>query len=242
MSLPSFVLCLFRPAIRLGRLVGLAALVAACTNDRLIDTPIVNRFAWFTYLDGTSLRESCSADMPFRARLIYNADYREQVRIYNVVGDGAGGAYLKTRVGNAGAIDISRFSLEDPAAPLGGWKTSLVRLSPAEFESLRVALRASGAFEAPPVGRRLHSSQYYWLSSICDDGTFYFQAWEANEEGFPELSFPELLFTHDATQVTVRPPRDVGAEARLASGPDFKQQLKGPTFTVEVGENGLVGP
>lgn len=238
MLLPRFVLSLFR----LGAALGAALALVGCTNDALVDTPVVNRLAWFTYLDGTTLRENCAAGQPFQARLIYNADYQRQVRIYNVVGDGAGGAYLNTRVGEGGTIDISRFTLEDPTAPLGGWTKSLTRLAPGEFEALKRALRESGAYEAPPIGRRLHSSQYFWLSSLCDDGAFHFQAWRAGEQGFADLAFPELLFAHDLTQVAVRPPRAIGAEAQLRPGPERKKVLGGPEFTVEVGEDGLLGP
>ena len=229
------------PVGRRAALCALLAGLAACTNDRLIDVPIVNRLAWYNYIDSTSLRENCVPGQPLRARFVYNADYQQQVRVYNLVGDGAGGAFIKTRVQEGGTIDIARFTLEDPTAPLGGWKESLTRLTPGQLDSLLAALRASGAFAPPPEGLRLQSSQYYWLSGICQDGTFSFHAWRAGTPDFAQLGFPELLFAHDGTGVAVRPPEAIGAEAILRSGPARKDDRRGPQFTVQVGSDGLIG-
>ena len=58
-----------------------------------IDNPAVQKFAWFSFLDGHDIREACaslgaqgSAGVPAHYRLVYNGQYSKQIRAYEIVG------------------------------------------------------------------------------------------------------------------------------------------------------------
>src|SRR5687768_8929927 len=64
---------------------------AACTAEpngdgREIEAPIGRSFYWFRYIGGADIRDSCAAGSPDRTRIVYNAVWGEQVRIYDIVG------------------------------------------------------------------------------------------------------------------------------------------------------------
>jgi hypothetical protein len=172
-------------ARRLGRLqaavrvllLGLcASTLFACTYRGGVDEPVTRRFTWFSYLNGDDIRASCAATGEPSYRLVYNGSYEEQLRSYEVVGDGAGGAFFKARVMTGSGIDVTKLSPRDPLGP-GRWRISEVRLNKSELAALEAALVASGVFEPAPAGLRLVSHQFYWISSACQDRTFHFNAW-----------------------------------------------------------------
>src|SRR5215813_11866815 len=110
--------------------MGVIVLLAACSYHGDIDNPVVRKVAWFSYLDGTDIRNTCVEGSLGRYRLVYNGRYEEQLRSYEITADGAGGAYLVARAkGRANAFDVS---LDDVLAPWR-WRNSQVPLSPAEY-------------------------------------------------------------------------------------------------------------
>src|SRR5690348_16022930 len=65
-----------------------------------IDNPVVQKTAWFSFLDGHDIREACAAlgpKAPARYRLIYNGQYEEQLRVYEIEATPAGGGSLHAR-------------------------------------------------------------------------------------------------------------------------------------------------
>lgn len=225
-----------RPLARWCALIVLV--LAGCTYRGTIDQPILHKVTWFSFLNGDDIRAACARGGPPWYRLVYNGDYDRQLRAYEVVGDGAGGAYYTARVITGGGIDVTRLSLRDPQAP-GRWTVDRVRLAPEEMAGLEAALARSGAFGPAPAGLRLASEQFYWVFSGCRDGTFHFNAWRYPSARFAGLAFPEVLLRHDRTGIALNPPREVGPAERPRAGGPVEDPT--PCFDLEVGERGFKG-
>ncbi|MFQ5775029.1 MAG: hypothetical protein ACE5GS_10970 [Kiloniellaceae bacterium] len=218
----------------------LLALLAGCTYRGAIDQPVTLKATWFSYLNGDDIRAACVAGAPSWYRLVYNADYDQQLRSYEVVADGAGGAYYAARVQMGGGIDLTRLSLRDPQSP-ARWTTARVRLSGADLAELEAALARSGAFAAAPQGLRLASEEFYWIFSGCREGRFYFNAWRYPSQRFAGLLFPDVLLRHDRTGIAVNPPRRVAPIDRTRSRGAGPEEDATPRFDLEIGEAGLKG-
>ena len=235
-------------ALRFGlrgvrRLAVLSGLVlAACTYRGEIDTPATIKATWFSYLNGDDIRAACAEGAGDSYRLIYNADYNEQIRSYEVVGDEGDGARLTVRVQGRSGLVLEEFRLADPLAWMS-WKTSRASLDAQTLGQLERALEQSGAFRPAPAGLRLHSRETFWVASLCRDGVFSFNAWRFPSARFDEVAFDEILFGHDATEVAVREPRAVLPGDRRPESPRQRQgnDRSGSTFNLLVGENGLAG-
>lgn len=225
----------------LARWAGYAAVVlivggllAGCASRGRIDDPVERKLSWFSYLDGSDIRTSCAEGALDRYRLVYNASYEEQVRSYEVVADGSGGAWLKAQASRP--VNVSRLSGGDPFGPWR-WPSAETRLSPEAFAEFRRRLVASGFTAGAPVGLNLHSAGFYWVASGCHDGVFHFTAWAYPQTDFAQLPFIETLFAHDATGVPVNPPRVVPGARLQERGrqDDFREQR----FTLTVREHGF---
>lgn len=214
------------------------AVLVGCAYRGGIDEPVTRRASWFSYLDGGGIREACGPGTIDRYRLVYNGRYTEQLRSYEVTGDGAGGAILVSRaLDEANLMDLR---LDDLQAPWR-WKRAEARLSPAEMQELTSRLGQSGLFDAAPDGLRLDSWKFYWIASGCHDGVFQFSAWEHPSPRWDALTFPAFLFERDATGVAVNPPRPVSvAEGAFARGP-VDERGTTTRFSLEVDGKGLGG-
>ncbi len=232
----SFSLSPFK-RLALGAGVFLAFLTG-CAYEGNIDTPPTIKLTWFSYLEGQDIREQCGPDSLVRYRLVYNADYNKQLRSYEVTADGAGGAYLVSRAQTGRGIDLTKFSLSDPLAMGGEWKRSQLRITAEDLASLNNDLTASGAFEPAPVGLRLYSNEYYWVSSLCKDGQFYFNAWLYPSDRYNKIVFLEFFRQYDETGVAFAPPKEVGPEGRFSASHANSTQM---VFQVRVEQNGLEG-
>ncbi len=212
--------------------------LAGCAYQGAIDQPATIKATWFSYLNGDDIRSACTDGAPSWYRLVYNGNYSEQLRTYEVVADGTGGAYYKARVQTGSGLDLTRFSFGDPQA-MAGWTTAQTRLVPADLAALERALEASGAFGPAPVGLRLASEQFYWVASLCRDGRFHFNAWLYPWSRAAGLRFPQVLLGHDGTGIAINPPRAVAPIERV------RRTIKGEGgprhFDLEVGENGFKG-
>lgn len=231
---------------RRGLIVGTAmfaasaALLGACAYSGAIDDPIQRRFQWFSYLEGGDIRASCKPGAIDRYRLVYNARYAEQVRSYEIVGDGAGGAYLTARSRGAYA-NLANVSSEDPLAPWR-WYKSEMRLSPAEMAAFKAALAQDGFAEPPrSAGRRFSSEQFYWLASGCQDGVSHFGAWADPWTDLAQLKFPLFLFARDTTGLAINRPHPVTAGDRV--GPPGRPGEAGADapFMITIERDGIGG-
>lgn len=226
-----------KAAATLGLTLGLVIL-AGCAYRGGIDRPITLKATWFSYLNGDDIRAACTPGAEPWYRLVYNGAYDEQLRAYEVVGDGAGGAHLVARVQGGRGLDLTKLSLGDPQA-MARWTKARDRLDPAGLGALEAALEASGAFEAAPAGLWLASEQFYWIVALCRGGRFHFNAWLYPSEGYARLRFPGALLRYDGTGIAVNPPRKVVAIVRNRREPKWNGS---PTnFDLTIGENGLAG-
>lgn len=226
---------------RVPGLVAIAAVfwLAACTMQEAVKEPLVQRFVWFEYLNGEDIREACQPGTPWRYRLVYNASYKEQLRRYELLSDGADGGILVSRAQGSGPV--GSISLSEPLKEIQ-WQRSEVRLGAEEVAAFETALRDSGFYEEPPVGLKLPSAGFYWVAVACRDGAVQFNAWRLPAEGGSGPSFPDFLFERDKTDVAVNPPRNVDASLLTFKRSNVKATKgEGASFLLTVDENGLAG-
>lgn len=234
-----------KPLRRTGTalLLFAAGAFAACTYEGDIDSPHTIKATWFSYLNGDDIRAACAEGSGRRYRLVYNADYNEQIRSYEVTEDGSGGATLVSRVQGPGGVRLSQFRFTDPLG-WARWTKSETRLDAGQLADLDAALQGSAAFGPAPSGLQLFSKETYWVSSLCRDGVFFFNAWRFPSDRYEDIAFDELLFGLDETAVPVRAPVAVPSTAAAkANVPRLRQSSDetGSFFNIKVGENGLIG-
>lgn len=217
--------------------------LAGCAYQGKIDNPATIKATWYSYLNGDDIRAACTKGSPLHYRLIYNSDYDVQLRSYEVIGDGAGGATLIARVQGPSGVNASDISVSDPLS-WARWTKSETTLNAAQLDRLNAALEASGAFAPAPKGLQLFSKETYWISDLCRNGGFSFNAWRYPSERYAAISFDKLLFGLDKTGVAVRAPVAVPLGASAAASVPRRQESsdqRGNYFNVKVGENGLTG-
>ncbi len=179
--------------------------LGACTYRPGADNPVARSLTWFSYAGADDIRADCRPGAADRLRLIYNGDYDEQVRSYDVTAVAAGGGKVEIRV--RGPQDLTRGVLLFDL--FGPWRAEgrLVRIGSNELAELRRALGDSGLRQPAPSHLRLESSEYYWLASVCLDGRFTVNAWKYPSPRFEALSFPAVLLRHDSTGIALEPPQ-----------------------------------
>ncbi len=187
----------------------LILVLAGCAYRPGADNPVARNLTWFSYAGAGDIRADCRPGAADRMRLIYNGDYDEQVRSYDVTALSAGGSPVggKVEIRVRGPQDLTRgISLFDL---FGAWRAEgrLVRIGANEMADLRRALGDSGLARPVPGRLRLYSNEFYWLASVCLDGQFTVNAWKYPSPRFEALSFPAVLLRHDPTGIALNPPR-----------------------------------
>src|SRR5882672_8830264 len=232
--------------LRIGWVRGLAvALILgvaldACAYHGNFDDPIQRRFQWFSFLGGDDIKAACRPGSIDRYRFVYNGRYAEQVRAYELVGDGAGGGYLTARA-MGGYANLAAVSLDDPMAPLR-WKESRARLSAAAFNLFKQALEKDGFLQPPKTaGRRVSSDGFYWLASGCWDGQFHFGAWIYPSEDFQALHFPALLLARDQSGMAFNPPHPIIYGNSIGSPSKPQEEGANAPFNITIREDGVGG-
>jgi len=212
-----------------------------------IDNPAVQKFAWFSFLDGHDIRESCTplganavADAPVHYRLVYNGQYSQQIRAYEIVGGSSSGGTLTARAkGPSNLSDWWIASTQDLLAPWR-WHESTAALSAAEMAQFRSALAASGFGAGAPQGLRLASQDFYWVAAGCEAGQFHYYAWVEKDGRLDAARFQDFLLRHDGTGLPLRPPHVLNADERQRLGTAKGRNFNGD-FTLEVRGEGLGG-
>jgi hypothetical protein len=208
-----------------------------------IDNPVSQSLTWFSFLDGHDIRKACAAlgpKAPDHYRLVYNGQYTEQLRVYEIFGSSSGGATLTAKV--KGHADLTNWVIKGPEdifAPWS-WQQSETALSAQELEQFREFLARSGFGSGAPQGLILDSNDFYWVASGCHQGQFHFYAWVAQKGAFADLPFQDFLLRHDGTGVPVRPPHVLTAMDRLNVG-TRKTHFQGGDFTLQVRGEGFGG-
>lgn len=223
--------------------LGLAVLAGCAYHGPArtdIDNPAVKKVAWFSYLDGYDIRESCMAGSVDRFRLVYNGQYERQIRSYEVTGDGVGGntggAYLIARA--MGEPNLLNLQFPDLMAPWR-WQKSETKLSSTEFAEFRDLLAASGWGQGAPQGKRLHSRDFYWVAAGCHDGQFHYGAWVDAEGDFAKIKFQDFLLARDRTGMAFRKPVKVLPIDRTEQG--RPRDRSAPIFSLTVSGEGIGG-
>ncbi len=204
-------------------LLGLLFL-AGCSTGGDISNPVARKFSWFSYVQGDDLRAACGPAAPSRYRFIYNGNYTEQVRVYDL-GDGAPHR-MTQRVVEGG--HLASWTLGEPFAPWSGHGIA-VDLAPAQAYGVVAALAESGAFGPPAEGLELESRTFFWTLAACHEGRYHFTAWPQSAPP----GFVAQVMAVDGTGVALNPPRAVPPPLRST-----EPRLE---FRLRVGANGLWG-
>ena len=218
--------------------LGLAALVSGCASQGASDNPIVRKFSWLSYLEGSDIRSACRQGAPDQYRMVYNGIYTEQVRMYDLKADGS------FRIQVLGEADLTKLSVSKPGDLLSPWKgrTQWLELEPDQVLRVAEALDKDGAFGPPAVGTELSSKGFFWTVAACHDGRYSFNAWMWPSPKWDELGFDDVLLDLDDTKIPFNPPRKTETQrAGIAGKPGAIHGGIENAFWTKVGENGLVG-
>jgi hypothetical protein len=180
------------------------ALLAACSGTSNVDTPVVGRLQWFSFIGGDDIRRQCAPGAPARYRFVYNAVYNEQVRVYDVIRTPAG-ADFGVRI-TSGQISLVGY-VPGAADPWNVRNRAGGTLDDAAYVALIRRLEADGFGTATDTTTRFPSWDHYWLVTACADGRFHINGWRNGTPGFAALGFPELLYAKDTTEIAFPKPR-----------------------------------
>src|SRR5437867_11809582 len=151
-------------------LVVVLILVGCRAGGGVPGNPIGLMAQWFSFLDGDDIRDSCRPGSGDHYRLIYNARFQEQIRVYDVTSYGQEAIFLARAVHPG--LNFSSPQGFDP-----GWQKSQTRLASAEFAEFRRRLEQSGFYDPTPVGLELFSTDFYWVGMSCEHGQFHYMAY-----------------------------------------------------------------
>jgi hypothetical protein len=212
-----------------------AFVAAGCASSGPTDNPVARRLTWISYVSGDDLRTACRKDGPERYRLVFNADYNQHVRTYDLTADPeGGGATLEARV--IEATDLARLDATDPLANVRG-RTAQTRLTAAQFAAFVASLGDSGAFDGLPDRLRLRSNGIYWLANGCHGGHWFFSAYPYPDSRFVDIRFLEPLRAIDGTGVPFPALPDPAAQP-----PARPRDEPGAAFQLDVDGSGVIGP
>ncbi|MCR4376982.1 MAG: hypothetical protein NUV50_02690 [Rhodospirillales bacterium] len=219
----------------LASAAALLALGACAASQSTVDNPILRKFQWFSYLEGGDFKQTCTPGAPGRYRVVYNAVYTEQVRVYDL--DAASGV-LDARL--ILPVDLRNFEVEGVSDLLNPWrgKQATRKLAPAEVEAIVAALDADGAFGPPAVGTDLPSMGFFWTIASCHEGAYHFTGLAWPSVAWNGTRFDDALFAFDPIADAVNPPRKTNLWRDKRRG-HFEDPQKQNEFIIKVGEDGL---
>lgn len=215
----------------------LVLFLLGCAASGPDDNPLTRSFTWFSYLNGDDIRSQCGPGSPDTLRFVYNAQWHDQVRTYEVrPGTGGRTGTVEARV--LGQGDVATIRVEDPLRPWRGDRADSP-ITPAEYGTLSEALDRAIAGPRMRSGQFLRSDAYYWVAAACRNGNFQFAAWQGGDQDLKRLPFPPILQRFDATGITFREPRDIALGPFRRHDPMTDREH----FELQLGENGLrIGP
>lgn len=184
-----------------------ALIVAGCTTyTGSQDNPVERAFTWFSYVAGDDIKAACSAQSRDHFRFVYNANYEQQIRAYDLKGV-EGGAELVARARNESG-NVARLSFSNP---LGPWELdrSQMRLTNAQAAEIIAALDRDARAAPPAAGQQLASNTFYWVVAGCSAGRFRIWAFDQDEVDLSTLQFSSALQRFDQTDVEFRPAKRV---------------------------------
>ncbi len=212
--------------------------IGGCTYQGGDVSPLERKFSWYSYLNGDDLRKNCGAVKGDSLRLVYNAIHLEQIRTYDISIPDTQDQGIQMHARILGMANLSEISFKDLISPWRGQQAT-THLRPEDIERLWSAIRVSGAFDPAPTGLRLTSEKFFWLTAICRNGAFFYNAYVWPSERFDRIQFDDLIFAWDMTDVPVNPPRK--ATPLEIYGEANPKQKTDSYYQITIGENGLVG-
>ena len=188
----------YRAALSGIGVVTLAAVgLAGCTftQNSDISNPVVRKSAWFSYLNADDLRTACSAgDAEGRIRVIYNADYYDEVRVFEL--DPKPGTQqfdLTTRVFGPAQVKEINVQINAPLGVFGGQAATDV-IGYDDYVAVTDALQKDGfGTQTGRDGIRLYSDDYYWVALGCSSGYVTLGTWMSGVDDLRGLDFPAVL-------------------------------------------------
>lgn len=234
--------------LRIGLfLVGLSLTLSACAyqsggnqgGGMGIDNPVERKFTWFSYLDAADIRNSCAAGGPDQLRIVYNAQFYDQVRAYDLLGGASPMMTARARGSSGNLLNLQFDSFEGMFGPWN-FRQSQHALSAAEWGELNNLLRQSGYASTNQEGLRLHSQEFYWLVAGCDKGQFHFNAWAANarDTKLESIRFLDFLLRRDGTGIGYRPPHAVTYREKRGDSGGSDRNFTG-AFNITVHADGI---
>lgn len=212
-------------------LLGLSLLGACSYNGGDVGDPLHRKFHWFSFVAGDDIAKSCDAASPDRYRLVYNAVWEQQIRIYEI--DSAR-RVLRIRVSQPG--NIATIRADDPLANWQAAETT-VQLDDAAFAGLTATLAGDHAFGPAAVGLELPSHSYYWAAATCRQGQFTFTGWAYPSAAFDVAGFPAALATLDPGRQTIPKAGPVPLDPTW----EYQRSRGAVTeFSLRVGAHGMV--
>lgn len=230
------------PRRRLRHLAAVLLLFVGATGCTY--RPGLNDFAptrslgWFSYVSASDIRLRCTAGRDVY-RLIYNGNWAEQVRTFDLRPSATGeGAILDEREfeGDAGFQFGTRIA-SPLGAPLSTFEipVTTTRLTQAQFRSLAAALTADGLGQPAPAHARLNSWEHYWVAAACIDGRFLYNAWIYPTPRYEALTFPRRL-------AEIGSGRSFSHARRVedpSNDPDRMQHSRYSVFTIQLDGAGM---
>ncbi|MEQ9128726.1 MAG: hypothetical protein RIF31_10700 [Thalassospira sp.] len=173
--------------------VGLAGCTFTQNSD--VSNPLVRKSTWFSYLNADDLRVACSAgDAEGRIRIIYNADYYKEVRVFELNPQLANQQFeLTSRV--FGPAQVSNINVE-VTAPLGAFSGDVTTdvIDRDGYLKITDALQNDGfGTQQQRDGVRLYSDDYYWVALGCSSGYVTLGTWMSGVDDLQALTFPTVL-------------------------------------------------
>jgi hypothetical protein len=170
-----------------GALMAAATLGGCASLDGT--TQQAQPLTWMAYLNGDDLRANCVKGAADHYRLVFNADYNQHIRTYDIASEpNFAGARIEARV--IPATDLTRVDLQ---APLNADHTQVseMRLTARQFALFALRLYENGAFEPMRPELRLQSNGVRWLISGCRGGNWFFNAYPFPADSFAEAHLKE---------------------------------------------------
>lgn len=223
-------------AVRLSLAVAAVLAVSACAaTEGGADNSVLRKFQWFSYMEGGDFRDTCKVGAENRYRLIYNAVYTEQVRIYELSEQTSS---LHTRV--LLPADVKAFSINGLDGLLDPWrgKTAVTQLVTSDIDTIVADLKDAGAFGPPNVGTELASQGFFWTIAACHEGSYHFTGFSWPSTDLENLSFAKTIFGLDQTEISINAPRKTKT-SRFAY-PQNQSKVAVQQYHQKVGEHGLV--
>ena len=220
--------------------IVIGVMVSGCEYSETASNPIARNLSWFDYVGGRGLKEACGPGASNRFRFVYNGNYEEQIRTYDVhAPPNDRGAVVSVWVRGNGNLGQG-IKFPNLLSPWDGDRID-THIDQRAFVDLRNALKIDGFDGDRPTGLQMRADDYYWVVTGCLGGRFYSNAWLYLSERFKALTFPEKLRAGDKTGIKLRD----AATAKIYE--DYPTRHRGGgrvshySFIIELDADGIVG-